>query len=254
MVDTSMFATNPLNTLVMGVVQYLLQSPRQRVDKEKLIELSDPSAFSGLILLDYLRQTVLFGHFMLGMDFNGRDNVIDWDCLLAPGQIARFFGVNERILAKCKSPIIRPTGLADNWAEFLLEPYNLDIENFDEVKMICLLTGRLLSPNQLQLGTKLVRMCEYINSQWNGGPIFMLYLTGREATQAVFLSREVNKSIQPDPVWVDKQGIPDIGLESGKYLMLDRSTLNTAFDEFLSGKYHDFVQSTQRILRAGPSP
>jgi hypothetical protein len=110
MVDTSMSATNPLNTLVMGVVQYLLQSPRQRVDKEKLIKLSDPSAFSGLILLDYLHQTVLFGHFMLGKDFNGRDNVIDWDCLLAPGQIAWFFGVNERVLAKCKSPIIRPIG------------------------------------------------------------------------------------------------------------------------------------------------
>jgi hypothetical protein len=200
MVDTLMFATHPLNTLVMGVVQYLLPSPRQRVDKEKLIELSDPPAFNGSILLDYLRQTVLFGYFMLGMDFNGRDNVIDWDCLLAPGQIARFFGVNERVLAKCKSPIIRSITLADDWSELLLEPYNLDIENFDEVKMTCLLTRRPLSPNQFQLGTKLVGMFEYINSKWNGGPIFMLYLTGREATQVVFIAREFNKYIQPDSV------------------------------------------------------
>jgi hypothetical protein len=97
-------------------------------------------------------------------------------------------------------------------------------------------------------------MFEYINSQWNGGPIFMLYLTGREATQVMFLSREFNKYIQPDTVGVDKQGIPDIELESGKYLMLDRNALDTAFAEFLSGKYHDFVKSTERILRAGRSP
>jgi hypothetical protein len=243
MVDTSKLITHPLNTLVAAVVKYLLRSPRQRVDNAKLVELSNPSAFSGPIMLDYLRQAVLFGYFMLGMDFNVMDNVVDWDYLLAPRQIARLFRVKESVLMKCRSPIIRPISLPDDWVELLIEPYNLDIENFNEVRMICLLTGRLLSPNQFQLDTKLMDMLEYIDNKWQGGPIFILQLTGGEATRAVFVSREFGTYIDPDPVWVDKQGIPGIGLASGKYLMLDRNALDTAFDEFLSGKYHDALRS-----------
>jgi hypothetical protein len=153
-----------------GVVTYLLRSPRQRVDKEKFVELSNSSAFSGPILRGYLQQTVLLALFMLGMGFNAIDNVIDWDCMLAPGQIVRFFGENERVLAKGKSPKIRPIGLADDSIELLLEPYKLDIENLDEVKMICLLTGRLLSPNQFQFGTKFVGELGYVDPKWNAGP------------------------------------------------------------------------------------
>jgi hypothetical protein len=36
--------------------------------------------------------------------------------------------------------------------------------------------------------------------------------------------------------------MPDIGLESGKHLMLDRNALDSAFDEFLSGKFHDILK------------
>jgi hypothetical protein len=113
--ETSRFATHPLTTLVTAVVRHLLPSPLQRVEKEKLIELSNPSAFGGPMLLDYLRQTVLFGYFMLAMDLSTVDNVVDWDWLLAPQQLARLFRVKETDLAACKSPMIRPISLADDW-------------------------------------------------------------------------------------------------------------------------------------------
>jgi hypothetical protein len=124
----------------------------------------------------------------------------------------------------------------------LLEPYNLDIEDLEESKMICLLTGRLLSPNRFHQGTKLVGLLDYIDNKWNGGPIFVLHLTGSEATRVVFVSMEFNMFIRPEPIWVDKHGMSDVGLKSGRYLMLDRNALDAIFDEFLSGKYHDLVR------------
>jgi hypothetical protein len=230
-------AAHPLLQLVQRMMELVSHRPRQKVMLSTLLQLAQKVACPDRMMLNFMRQTLLFGGFMLGIDLTPTEMVIDWDVILDPVSLSRTFG------AKHVDDVegLKLIDLPDDWVELVLEPYDINIENLEERMSICLLTHEIVTIDAFQADQKVPTVLDYMMEVWQGGPILILHLTGARATQVVYATGEFNQYILSKPVWVDQSGMPDYGFDQGRYLTLDRAALDEVFDDFLSGKFHDLI-------------
>jgi hypothetical protein len=230
-------AAHPLSELVRRIMESVSRRPRQKVTLSQLLQVARTVRCPDRMMLNFLRQTLLFGGFMLGIDLNPTEAVVDWDVLLDPASLASTFGATHADGIEG----LRLIDLPDDWVELVLEPYDINIENMEEKTSICLLTKTILTTEAFAPDQKWQTVVDYMMSVWQGGPILILHLTGPGATRVTYATEEFNKYLRSKPVWVDQSGMPDYGLFQGRYVMLDRAALDDVFDDFLSGKFHDLL-------------
>jgi hypothetical protein len=230
-------APHPLSRLVRLMMDSVSRRPREKVTLSELLKAAQKVRCPDEMMLNFMRQTLLFGGFMLGIDLNPTEAVVDWDVILDPASLTKIFGATHAEEVEG----VRPIDLPDDWVELLVEPYEIDIENMEESTSICLLTQTIVTPGPFRVDQKWPTVIDYMMGTWLGGPILILHLTGPKATQVTYTTRQFGQYLRSRPVWVDQNGMPDYGLYQGKYLTLDRAALNDIFDDFLSGKFHDLM-------------
>jgi hypothetical protein len=228
---------HPLSQLMQQMIESVSRCPAKKVTLSGLLQVARMVPCPGHMMLNFMRQTLLFGGFMLGIDLNPTAGIVDWDVVLDPASLMKMFGARRAEEVEG----LRPIDLPDDWVELLVEPYEIDIENMEVRTSICLLKQRILTPDPFQVDQKWPTVIDYMMEEWQGGPILILHLTGPAATQVTYVTEEFNQYLRSKPVWVDQSGMPDYGLDQGRYLTLDRAALSDVFDDFLSGKFHDLL-------------
>ena len=185
------------------------------------------------------RQTILFCHFMLDMQVNDGDDVIDWDVVMSPECLAERFNVPM----SSKEPIVLqpfvPIALPNDWIELQFPPYEWGIQDMSVAKAKCLVTGMDLYFRDTERRPPARLVFDFYHRSWNCGTGMLIITTGYEATKVMIVSFRFNKYILCDPVWLNKHGAPDYGMVRGDYLMLDRDELSKVWDDYLSGRVHD---------------
>ena len=185
------------------------------------------------------RQVVIFCHFMLGVDVEVEDGVIDWDEIMRPESLAKRF--KFKLSGPVQVPIFAPIEMPDDWIDLAFPPFKWPIVDMDKVKCKCVVTGADMSGfrrNPAEDGGLMI-VQDFLARTFNGALALVLILSGGEATKIVAGSIRYNRFLKTKPVWVDRSGADDYGLHRGEYLMLDRENLCRVWDDFLSGKLHD---------------
>ena len=189
------------------------------------------------------RQTLLFCHFMLDMQVNEGDDVIDWDVVMSPQSLAEKFHVDM----SSKEPIeLQPfvsIAMPDDWIELQFPPYEWEIQDMSVSKARCLVTGTTLWFRDSDRRGPGKTVSEFYLRYWNSGTGMLIITGGYEATKVMAVSFRFNKYILCDPVWVNKHGAPDYGMIRGDYLTLDRDKWCEVWDDFLSGRVHDKLRA-----------
>lgn len=181
-----------------------------------------------------LRQITLFGHFMAGVSV-GEDDFVDWDSILNAESLAERYGIEVEATKKDNFPEI---DLPNDWIEFIRPEYNFPIEEIDLSFLLCLFSKELLTENrQLINEGRAKELHPFIMSKWKGTGTLLLRLTGPKATEILFVNAEFGVVASAEAVYLDRTGLPDLGLHNGSYLTLDRDQLAVVFDRFLSGAY-----------------
>jgi hypothetical protein len=204
------------------------------VDRHMAFDFEGLGRFAGSSDLAVQRHLALFGHFMLGLPLEME--VIDWDAVLAPASLARLLRVPEA--APIELAVFTPIPLADDWFELLLPPYNFDIANMGEDTGVCLLTGQKIVLTATIERADHVTLIEQLHEVWKDGPMLLMHLTGLQATKILFTTLEFNSFVEAKPAWLDAMGTPDIGLDQGKLLSLNRTALAEIVDDLASGRFH----------------
>jgi hypothetical protein len=223
-------AAAPLAHVIYWSLATLYRDPTAKIT---FAMLAHKAALGELV---FCRQVALFGYFMLGLLPEG---TIDWDDVLAPPALARLFGLSHEPGGGWTP--LRTIPLPDEWVSLLLPPYNFDIVSMDRQTGVCLLTGQRITFSQVWPNEDFVNVMDHMRGTLKNGPMLMLYLTGPRLSQVVIRSLELNMNIANTDVWLDEIEMPDIGLEQGRLLRLNKTRLAKVLDDYMSGKFHDFA-------------
>jgi hypothetical protein len=191
---------------------------------------------SGKQTLTFYRQIALFGYFMLDLR---PDSVVDWDDLLSETTLAEIFRLPQ--IPSGPLSFLKTVTLPDDWIDLLLPPYSIAIADMREETGICLLTGQMISLSGPGGTGDQISLNDHMDKAFKNGPILLLIVTGSSATQVVFITRESDFILTAAAVWLDKTGMPDIGLRQGRLLSLNRTLLSQIVDDFISGKFHNLM-------------
>jgi hypothetical protein len=215
----------PLGKLIGNSITVLMNN----IDAEiPILELAKAAKRDDLA---FYRQVTLFWYFMLG---RSRPVVIDWDETLDPATLALKF--RRRSLATEPRPRLQAIPLPDDWVDLLLAPFNYDITDMAEEMAVCLFTGEQISLSGFGANGRMT-IAEYLNGTMNGGPTLLLHISGFHATRLAVASLEASQFVSMKPAWLDQLGMPDIGLDQGRLLSLNRSLLAEILDDVASGKF-----------------
>jgi hypothetical protein len=164
-------------------------------------------------------------------------DVVDWDLVLEPEFLSQLFGVP--LIPSMEIYRLAPVPLPDEWIKLLLPPYNLDITLFSKQTGLCLLSGKKIMFSVVSDEPDMIPEAEHLYTNWCGGPVLILMLTGERAASIIYTTTEFQAYIRAQPAWLDKAGMPDDGLAQGRLLTLNREVLAEILDDFASGKFHD---------------
>jgi hypothetical protein len=179
----------------------------------------------------FLRQASLFRHFCLDHD---RENVD-----LSAEAVSQHFG--RKVNPGLPSTNFGFVDLPHRFIDLSEPPFSLDIENQSTERVLCLLTGTVVSMERVE-GTY-THLSKHLQRKCPSHATFLLALGGPCATRLSVASTQMNSIKVVTGIYLDANGDEDVGFRRGKVTYLNEARRAKYADMLFSGEWTDFDTS-----------
>jgi hypothetical protein len=179
----------------------------------------------------FLRLATIFISYSLG---SGRESID----LTAPVLSEHFALQFDPVLPASQFAFVN---LPRRFIDLSQPPFNIDIENQSSERVLCLLTGTVVSMDRID-GTY-AQLSKHLHMKCPSHASFLLTVSGPNATRVYVAATQMNCIKIVPGIYLDAHGDEDVGFLRGKMTYLNEQRLRKYEDMLLSGEWTDFDNS-----------
>ena len=136
-------------------------------------------------------------------------------------------------------PLFSIVHLPNNFLEFALPPYSLNLAETSSLTALCLLTNTVISISKASTSSQYPSLGSHL--QKLGGTSLLLLLNGPFSTAIAVASNEFSFVVKIISPYINDYGDEDPGFVTGRVLTLSHERLERAYDLYLSGEWTKFI-------------